>query len=175
MLAAHHEHAIPTRLVSGLTACHSLYLFFFSRFFRSIVSWCLGRRTKIQQAQELDFARRNREIQAQKEENERQLQMNDKALSDAALGVRTRDRQIINLGGKVRRCGIMYAAADVFASHARAGRHPWSLRERNDLCRVSLSFSLSNALSLFLSLSWLLTKRVLGPNNTASDWPVALC
>ncbi|CAN0148136.1 unnamed protein product [Ectocarpus sp. 6 AP-2014] len=54
-------------------------------------------------AQELDFARRNKEIQAQKEENERQLQMNDKALSDAALGVRTRDRQIINLGDKICR------------------------------------------------------------------------
>ncbi|CAB1117752.1 unnamed protein product [Ectocarpus sp. CCAP 1310/34] len=54
-------------------------------------------------AQELDFDKRNREIQAQKEENERQLQMNDKALSDAALGVRTRDRQIINLGGKICR------------------------------------------------------------------------
>ncbi|CAM9168368.1 unnamed protein product [Ectocarpus sp. 4 AP-2014] len=54
-------------------------------------------------AQELDFARRNREIEAQKEENERQLQMNDKALGDAALGVRTRDRQIINLGGKICR------------------------------------------------------------------------
>ncbi|CAM9653255.1 unnamed protein product [Ectocarpus sp. 12 AP-2014] len=54
-------------------------------------------------AQKLDFVRRNKEIKAQKEENERQLQMNDKALSDAALGVRTRDRQIINLGGKICR------------------------------------------------------------------------
>lgn len=87
--------------------------------------WCLRRRTKKAQAQKLDFDRRNKEIQARKEENERQLEMNDKALSDAALGVRTRDRQIINLGDKVRRRGIMYAAADVFLRRTRwpAGTH----------------------------------------------------
>ncbi|CAM9709410.1 unnamed protein product [Ectocarpus sp. 12 AP-2014] len=74
-------------------------------------------------AQKLDFVRRNKEIKAQKEENERQLQMNDKALSDAALGVRTRDRQIINLGGK--RKDLQRENGDAAAPEGQApGRGP---------------------------------------------------
>lgn len=37
-----------------------------------------------------------------KEKMDKELQMNDKALSDAALGVRSRDRVIIKLDGQVR-------------------------------------------------------------------------
>lgn len=54
------------------------------------------------QAQEVDFAIRDREIEQMKEKMDRELQKNDKTLSDAALGVRSRDRTIITLKGQVR-------------------------------------------------------------------------
>lgn len=53
------------------------------------------------QAQEADIAERNREIEAKKEGWKRELQRNDKNLSDAALSVRTRDRKILNLNDQV--------------------------------------------------------------------------
>ncbi|CAM9168831.1 unnamed protein product [Pylaiella littoralis] len=49
------------------------------------------------EGQKLEHARRDEEIQKMKEDFEKELQMNDKALSDAALGVRSRDKMIKTL------------------------------------------------------------------------------
>eukprot|EP00752_Nemacystus_decipiens_P003160 g2925.t3 len=48
-------------------------------------------------AQEADIKRRNREIEEMKENWRKELERNDKNLSDAALSVRTREKIIINL------------------------------------------------------------------------------
>lgn len=54
------------------------------------------------QGQAIKFGQLDKDIQEMRGRRERELRMNDKALSDAALGVRSSERMISRLDAQVR-------------------------------------------------------------------------